>query len=211
MSKSHSALHASQPSLYFAASLFYVVVLCSAQPETRAVPHYRKPRLTRRMTAVEINGVCVYNLSRQSGVSPRWPKHGESMAGPSSGGGSSAAQSADRSLELLQGLEFSTASTRVKASRDGDYLLVSGVHPPAVKVCGIRSACPWTLKGPCGRKIDARAPPSLSMPSGKGWWRIISKSWKCLLRCLPRVSGRSNRQTLLSDMMGGCYVPRTGL
>ena len=39
-----------------------------------------------------------------------------------------------RRVELVQDLEFSTASSRVKLSPDGNYLCVTGIHPPQVKV-----------------------------------------------------------------------------
>ena len=34
----------------------------------------------------------------------------------------------------VQDLEFSTASSRVKLSPDGNYLCVTGIHPPQIKV-----------------------------------------------------------------------------
>ena len=34
----------------------------------------------------------------------------------------------------MQDLEFSTASSRVKLSPDGNYLCVTGIHPPQIKV-----------------------------------------------------------------------------
>jgi ribosome biogenesis protein ENP2 len=39
-----------------------------------------------------------------------------------------------RRIELVQDLEFSTASSRVKLSPDGNFLIVTGIHPPQVKV-----------------------------------------------------------------------------
>ncbi|BBN17361.1 ribosome biogenesis protein ENP2 [Marchantia polymorpha subsp. ruderalis] len=39
-----------------------------------------------------------------------------------------------RRIELLQDLQFDTASTRIKATRDGQYLVASGIYPPQVKV-----------------------------------------------------------------------------
>jgi ribosome biogenesis protein ENP2 len=37
-------------------------------------------------------------------------------------------------IELIQDLEFPCASTQVKVSKDGKYLVASGVYPPQVKV-----------------------------------------------------------------------------
>ena len=39
-----------------------------------------------------------------------------------------------RRVELVQDLEFSCASSRAKLSPDGNYLCVTGIHPPQVKV-----------------------------------------------------------------------------
>ena len=39
-----------------------------------------------------------------------------------------------RRIELVQDLEFSTASSRVRLSGDGNFLAVTGIHPPQVKV-----------------------------------------------------------------------------
>jgi ribosome biogenesis protein ENP2 len=37
-------------------------------------------------------------------------------------------------VELIQELKFETATTRIKATPDGEYLIASGIYPPQVKV-----------------------------------------------------------------------------
>lgn len=99
-------------------------------------------------TAVEINGVKVYNLSGRGGgaATPKWTENAAaSVKKKESGGGPD-----DDSLELLQGLEFTTACTRVKTSPDGEFLLASGVHPPAIKAFEFRN-----LSQKFERRVDA--------------------------------------------------------
>lgn len=39
-----------------------------------------------------------------------------------------------RRIDLIQDLNFNTASTRIKSTPDGEYIIVSGTYPPQVKV-----------------------------------------------------------------------------
>ncbi|GAB4851743.1 hypothetical protein Ancab_031145 [Ancistrocladus abbreviatus] len=41
-------------------------------------------------------------------------------------------------VELIQDLRFETATTRIKATPDGEYLIASGIYPPQVKVYELR-------------------------------------------------------------------------
>ncbi|GAV56912.1 NUC153 domain-containing protein [Cephalotus follicularis] len=41
-------------------------------------------------------------------------------------------------LELLQDLRFETATTKIKATPDGEFLIASGIYPPQVKVYELR-------------------------------------------------------------------------
>ncbi|KAG6486531.1 hypothetical protein ZIOFF_055107 [Zingiber officinale] len=41
-------------------------------------------------------------------------------------------------VDLIQELRFETATTRIKASPDGDYVIASGIYPPQVKVFELR-------------------------------------------------------------------------
>lgn len=41
-------------------------------------------------------------------------------------------------VELIQDLRFDTATTRIKASSDGEYVIASGIYPPQVKVYELR-------------------------------------------------------------------------
>ncbi|CAI7855413.1 unnamed protein product [Closterium sp. NIES-53] len=73
-----------------------------------------------------LNGVKVYNVSGGKAV-PEWISDKKKRA---------LRKDEDylRRIELIQDLEFKVASTRIKASRDGKYLLASGVYPPQVRV-----------------------------------------------------------------------------
>ncbi|XP_030928023.1 ribosome biogenesis protein ENP2-like isoform X1 [Quercus lobata] len=37
-------------------------------------------------------------------------------------------------VDLIQDLRFETATTKIKATPDGEFLIVSGIYPPQVKV-----------------------------------------------------------------------------
>ncbi|GJP45259.1 hypothetical protein CLOM_g4670 [Closterium sp. NIES-68] len=73
-----------------------------------------------------LNGVKVYNVSGGKAV-PEWISDKKKRA---------LRKDEDYlcRIELIQDLEFKVASTRIKASRDGKYLLASGVYPPQVRV-----------------------------------------------------------------------------
>ena len=72
------------------------------------------------------NGVKVYQVTSGKDA-PKWlsEKHKRKLRKDSEFG---------RRVELVQDLEFSCASSRAKLSPDGNFLLVSGIHPPQVKV-----------------------------------------------------------------------------
>ncbi|KAI3518373.1 hypothetical protein L1887_07029 [Cichorium endivia] len=42
------------------------------------------------------------------------------------------------SVDLIQDLRFETATTRIKATPDGEFLIASGIYPPQVKVYELR-------------------------------------------------------------------------
>ena len=48
-----------------------------------------------------------------------------------------------RRIELVQDLEFPTATSRLEGSKDGRYLVATGVYPPAVRWPGAS----WSNKG----------------------------------------------------------------
>lgn len=76
-----------------------------------------------------LNGVKVYNLSAGKTL-PQWLDQTKS-------GNARALRYNDefrQRLELVQGLDFPTASTNIKVSRDGSFLAACGVYKPQVKV-----------------------------------------------------------------------------
>lgn len=75
-----------------------------------------------------INGVDVYTITSQQRSIPSWLGNKN--------------QKSDRKLKqkdtdkvaLLQDLWFETATTKIKATPDGEYLIASGIYPPQIKV-----------------------------------------------------------------------------
>ncbi|XLU68352.1 hypothetical protein S245_027405, partial [Arachis hypogaea] len=41
-------------------------------------------------------------------------------------------------VQLIEDLRFTTATTKIKATPDGAYIIASGIYPPQVKVCEVR-------------------------------------------------------------------------
>ena len=72
------------------------------------------------------NGVKVYQVTSGKDV-PKWlsEKNKRKLRKDAEYG---------RRVELVQDLEFTCASSRVKLSPDGNFLCVTGIHPPQVKV-----------------------------------------------------------------------------
>ncbi|KAL2613245.1 hypothetical protein R1flu_024937 [Riccia fluitans] len=78
------------------------------------------------MKVTSLNGVKVYNVSGQRSFA--------SWVAPAKMRALRKDDEYMRRIELLQDLQFDTASTRLKATRDGQYLVASGIYPPQVKV-----------------------------------------------------------------------------
>ena len=105
--------------------------LCAAAAAATRAHHARPARAA--MAAVdasslrlrELNGVKVYEVS-SSHVAPEWAKEKNKRK---------LRKDADyqRRIELVQDLNFPSSSTRAKLSPDGQFLIVSGLHPPQVK------------------------------------------------------------------------------
>jgi len=78
------------------------------------------------MKVTDMNGVKVYTVSGQKSFAS-WlaPDKKRSLR-----------KDAEylRRIELVQDLQFDTASTRLKATPDGQYLIASGIYPPQVRV-----------------------------------------------------------------------------
>jgi ribosome biogenesis protein ENP2 len=78
------------------------------------------------MKVTDMNGVKVYTVSGQKSFAS-WlaPDKKRSLR-----------KDAEylRRIDLVQDLQFDTASTRLKATPDGQYLIASGIYPPQVRV-----------------------------------------------------------------------------
>jgi ribosome biogenesis protein ENP2 len=72
------------------------------------------------------NGVKVYNVSGGKSV-PQWLSEKKRRALQKD-------ESYLRRIELIQDLAFDTAATKIKATPDNNFLVVSGVYPPQVRV-----------------------------------------------------------------------------
>lgn len=83
------------------------------------------------LAATSFNGVKVYNLSSGKTL-PQW------LAEKSSRRALSKDEDYRRRVELLQDFHFPAASQRVRMSRDGHYVVATGVYPPTVKVFDVR-------------------------------------------------------------------------
>ena len=86
------------------------------------------------------NGVKVYQVTSGKEV-PKWlsEKNARKLR-----------KDADyqRRIELIQDLEFSTAASRVKLSPDGNFLCVTGIHPPQVRTRGPSGPATPQTSGP---------------------------------------------------------------
>ena len=71
------------------------------------------------------NGVKVYNVAGGKSL-PDWlsQRKKESLRKD---------ETFRRRVELVQELEFPTSSSRVKVSHDGNFLVVTGIHPPQAR------------------------------------------------------------------------------
>lgn len=83
------------------------------------------------MKSASINGVKMYSLVSQQRSVAAWhtPKKQRALR-----------KNIDyqRRVELIQDLWFETATTKIKETPDGEFLIVSGIYPPQVKVYELR-------------------------------------------------------------------------
>ncbi|KAM3571815.1 hypothetical protein VYU27_006153 [Nannochloropsis oceanica] len=79
-----------------------------------------------RMQVATFSGCKVYNLSAGKSV-PQWLSEKQRRQ-------LSKENDYRRRVELIQDLEFPTASQRLRVSPDGQYIVASGTYPPAVRV-----------------------------------------------------------------------------
>lgn len=83
------------------------------------------------MKSTSINGVKTYSIASQNRSSAAWlpPKKLRALRKN---------QDYLQRVELIQDLRFETATSRIKVSPDGEYLIASGIYPPQVKVYELR-------------------------------------------------------------------------
>ncbi|PPS04701.1 hypothetical protein GOBAR_AA15975 [Gossypium barbadense] len=84
-----------------------------------------------KMKSVSINGVKMYTISSHQRSVAAWlaPKKQRSLRKD---------KNYTERLELIQDLRFETATSKIKITPDGEYLIVSGIYPPQVKVYELR-------------------------------------------------------------------------
>ncbi|KAF4374454.1 hypothetical protein F8388_016005 [Cannabis sativa] len=75
-----------------------------------------------------INGVDIYTITSQQRSIPSW------IGDKNQKVPRRVKQKDHDKVSLLQDLWFETATTKIKATPDGDYLMASGIYPPQVKV-----------------------------------------------------------------------------
>ncbi|PKA58535.1 hypothetical protein AXF42_Ash008822 [Apostasia shenzhenica] len=80
--------------------------------------------------STSINGVKIYSVSGQHSL-PSWltPKKMKALRKD---------KAYLRRVDLVQDLRFETATTKIKATPNGEYVIASGIYPPQVKVFELR-------------------------------------------------------------------------
>ncbi|XP_030540849.1 nucleolar protein 10 [Rhodamnia argentea] len=83
------------------------------------------------LKSTSINGVKLYSVSSQQRSLATWlpPKKLRTLRKD---------KNYMQRVELIQDLRFETATTRIKATPDGEFLLASGIYPPQMKVYELR-------------------------------------------------------------------------
>ncbi|KAL3749317.1 hypothetical protein ACJRO7_010427 [Eucalyptus globulus] len=83
------------------------------------------------LKSTSINGVKMYTVSSQQRSLATW-------LGPKKLRALRKDKDYMQRVELIQDLRFETATTRIKATPDGEYLIASGIYPPQMKVYELR-------------------------------------------------------------------------
>ncbi|KAJ9153240.1 hypothetical protein P3X46_026704 [Hevea brasiliensis] len=83
------------------------------------------------LKATSINGVKMYTVSSQQRSLATWlpPKKQRALRKD---------RNYQQRVELIQDLSFETATSKIKATPDGEYVIASGIYPPQVKVYELR-------------------------------------------------------------------------
>ncbi|KAF7804019.1 nucleolar protein 10 [Senna tora] len=81
--------------------------------------------------ATSINGVNLYTIASQQPSLASWIPSKKQQSHRK-------IKSYTQNVQLLEDLRFETATTKIKATPDGEYLIASGIYPPQVKVYEVR-------------------------------------------------------------------------
>ncbi|XP_054802199.1 uncharacterized protein LOC129305974 isoform X2 [Prosopis cineraria] len=81
--------------------------------------------------ATSINGVKLYTIASQQPSRASWLPSKKQKSHRK-------IKSYTENMQLLQDLRFENATTKIKATPDGEYLIASGIYPPQVKVYEVR-------------------------------------------------------------------------
>lgn len=81
--------------------------------------------------STSINGVKVYTIASQQPSLASWiPTKKQQSHRP--------IKSYTQNVQLIEDLRFTTATTKIKATPDGEFIIASGIYPPQVKVYEVR-------------------------------------------------------------------------
>ncbi|KAB5519370.1 hypothetical protein DKX38_023689 [Salix brachista] len=83
------------------------------------------------LKSTSINGVKMYMVSSQQRNPASW-------VGPKKQRPSRKDKNYQQKIELVQDLTFPTATSRIKVTPDGEFLIASGIYPPQIKVYELR-------------------------------------------------------------------------
>ncbi|GMP88540.1 hypothetical protein CsSME_00040498 [Camellia sinensis var. sinensis] len=83
------------------------------------------------LKSTSINGVKMYSVTSQNRSLATWlaPKKLKALRKD---------EDYLQRVDLIQDLRFETATSRIKATPDGEYVIASGIYPPQVKVYELR-------------------------------------------------------------------------
>ncbi|XP_050363079.1 uncharacterized protein LOC126781984 [Argentina anserina] len=84
-----------------------------------------------KLKSTSINGVKLYSVASEQPSLATWVDPNKRRALRKN-------QEYQRRVELIQDLRFETATTKIKATPDGEYVIASGIYPPQVKVYELR-------------------------------------------------------------------------
>ncbi|XP_050232794.1 uncharacterized protein LOC126681311 [Mercurialis annua] len=83
------------------------------------------------MKAMSVNGVKIYSITSQQQSVASWlnPKKQRALRKD---------KEYQKKVELLEDLRFETATSKIKVTPDGEYIILSGIYPPQFKVYEVR-------------------------------------------------------------------------